>query len=64
MLIIAKTFVAGDTIMIDYDPAKSDYSFRKATPQDIAEADRKAAEEKNSAKQNLTKIKNYFRKSL
>jgi len=41
VLIIAKTFIPGDTIMIDYDTAKSDYSFRKATPEEIAAADKK-----------------------
>jgi len=55
VLIIAKTFVAGDTIMIDYDQAKSDYSFRKATPEEIAAADKKTEDDKNSAKQNSEK---------
>ena len=30
LLLISKTFVSGNTIMIDYDQAKSDYSFTKA----------------------------------
>jgi ATP-dependent Clp protease ATP-binding subunit ClpB len=56
VLLIAKTFVAGDTILIDYDASKSDYSFRKATPEDIAAEAKKKEEDKDKQKKEMSQV--------
>jgi MoxR-like ATPase len=56
VLLIAKTFVAGDTILIDYDASKADYSFRKATPEDIATETKKKEEDKEKQKKEMAQI--------
>ena len=45
VLLIGKTFIAGDTILIDFDAAKNEFTFTKAAPKPEGQTEEKKAED-------------------
>ncbi len=56
LLIIGKTFVSGDTILIDYDQAKGEFTFTKAQAKDVKQAETTQSSQPNNTGQSSQQV--------